>query len=206
MAMQPEKLTQDPQRGVNETRRGGRPRSAEADEAILEAACQLLAEVGFSRMSMERVARQAGVGKDTLYRRWPSKVALVRDGVLRTAVQAVPVPDTDDPRRDLAKYLTEVADFAKTTTFGAIVAGMVGEASRNGEVVSAFREFVGSRRRSAEILLRRAWEAEGSDSPDDVELELDLLLGPLYYRLLVSGAPVDADVFDALVTRLLNRK
>ena len=183
--------------------RAGRPRSREADEAILEAARQLIAEMGYSRMSMDQVARRAGVGKDTLYRRWPSKLVLVRDGILRSAMEAVPVPETDDPRRDLAVYLTRVAEFGSTTTFGSVVAGMVGEAYRNPELASAFQEWAGSRRNTVEALLRRVLRERSSDEPLDLEMELDLLLAPLYYRRLVSGAPVDGAMFDALIARLL---
>src|SRR5450759_603115 len=127
-------------RAGDPTTRAGRPRSRRADEAILEAGRQLVAEVGYSRMSMDQVARRAGVGKDTLYRRWPSKLVLVRDGILRSAMEAVPVPKTDDPRRDLVVYLTRVAEFGITTTFGSVVAGMVGEAYRNPELATAFQE------------------------------------------------------------------
>jgi AcrR family transcriptional regulator len=183
--------------------RPGRPRSRQADEAILEAGRQLVAEVGYSRMSMEQVARRAGVGKDTLYRRWPSKLVLVRDGILRSAMEAVPVPETDDPRRDLVMYLTRVAEFGITTTFGSVVAGMVGEAYRNPELATAFQEWAGSRRTTVEALLRRVLRRQGSDDLPDFEMEVDLLLAPLYYRRLVSGAPVDGDMFDALVARLL---
>ncbi len=186
-------------------RRGGRPRSPRADEAILDAGRQLLAEVGYCRMSMEQVARRAGVGKDTLYRRWPSKLALVRDGILRSAMEAVPVPDTDDPRQDLAVYLTRVDEFGSTTTFGSVVAGMVGEAYRNPEVATAFQEFAGSRRTTVEALLRRVLQEQGMDNPPGLEMEIDLLLAPLYYRRLVTGAPVDGGMFDALVARLLPR-
>ena len=160
-------------------------------------------------MSMERVARRAGVGKDTLYRRWPSKLALVRDGILRGAVGAVPLPETEDPRQDLVTYLTDVAEFADTTAFGSIVAGIVGEAYRNPELASAFHEFVGGRRRCVELLLDRIRgngsfeEGRGTEKGLDLELELDLLLAPLYYRRLVSGAQVDAAFFEALVDRLL---
>ena len=146
-------------------RRGGRPRSPRADEAILDAGRQLLAEVGYSRMSMDQVARRAGVGKDTLYRRWSSKLVLVRDGILRPAMEAVPVPDTDDPRRDLAVYLTRVDEFGSTTTFGSVVAGMVGEAYRNPELATAFQEFAGSRRKTVEALLRRVLQEQGVDTP-----------------------------------------
>ena len=183
--------------------RAGRPRSRQADEAILEAGRQLLAEVGYSRMSMDQVARRAGVGKDTLYRRWPSKLVLVRDGILRSALEAVPVPETDDPGRDLAVYLTRVAEFGTTTTFGSVVAGMVGEAYRNPELACAFQEWAGSRRQTVEELLCRVLRERGIDDTADLEMEVDLLLAPLYYRRLVSGAPVDGAMFDALVARLL---
>ena len=151
---------------------------------------------------MDEIARRAGVGKDTLYRRWPSKVALVRDGILRVAEDAILVPQGANPREDLVRYLTEVVEYATTTSFGRILAGIVGEASRNPELAEAYRQFSTSRRRTTGVLLRRVLDAQGSTRlDDDLELELDLLFAPLYYRLLVTGGSLDRAFVDMLVAR-----
>jgi AcrR family transcriptional regulator len=171
----------------------------------LEAARVLVARVGFDRMSMDEVARCAGVGKDTLYRRWPSKLALVRDGILRGAAEAVPLPESGDTRADLVGYLSGVVEYATGTSFGRIIAALVGEAFRNPDLAAAFREFAAYRRHAAGVLLLRALRSERAVIPDDCELEreLDLMFAQLYYRLLVTGEELDQTFVESIVNRSL---
>ena len=90
------------------TRRSpGRPRSAAAHQAILDATVQLLSEVGFAATTVEAVAARAGVGKATVYRRWPSKVPLVIDALDARAIEQVPIPRTGSVRGDLIEFLAE---------------------------------------------------------------------------------------------------
>jgi AcrR family transcriptional regulator len=187
-------------------RRIGRPRSLRADEAIQQAVLTLLAEMGYTGTSMDEVARRARVGKDTLYRRWPSKAALVREAISRMAEEQVRVRTSDDPRSDLVTYLNEIVQFTTAGSFGRIVAGLVGEASRNPELARAFQSFWDSRRRTAANLLLRARAAAGKAPVLDLELELDLLLAPIYYRLLLTGAPLDGDLVDKLVDKAISAR
>lgn len=184
-------------------RRAGRPRSQRADEAIYQAVLTLLAEAGFTGTSMDEVARRASVGKDTIYRRWPSKAALVRDAISRMAEEQVPVPDSGDPRADLTTYLNEIVQFTTAGGFGRIVAGLVGEASRNPQLAGAFHDFWSARRDTAASLLVRALEPADAGDAGDLELQLDLLLAPIYYRLLLSGGPLDEDLIERLVSRAI---
>jgi AcrR family transcriptional regulator len=174
--------------------RGGRPRSAAADEAILQAAMEILADAGFTGMSMEEVARRAGVGKDTLYRRYHSKVALVRGAVARMAAEEVRAPDTGSLDGDARAYLRSVVRLLTKSDFGPVVAGLVGEAFRNPELAVVFRAFWATRRKLAKEIVRPA----GGDDIDE-EVLVDLLVAPVYYRLLISGAPLSSAFVDRLV-------
>jgi AcrR family transcriptional regulator len=186
-----------PQRG------SGRPRSAASTQAILDATLALLAEQGFTGMSMDEIARRARAGKDTLYRRWPSKVALVIDAIDSLAVEQVLVPDTGELRQDLLSFVTDSIELLTTTDFGRIVAGLVGEGARNPEFAEAFHGFWASRRRAGRQVLERA-VARGDLRPDtNLELGLDLVIGPVFYRLLVSGAALDRGFASELVEHAL---
>jgi AcrR family transcriptional regulator len=177
----------------------GRPRSAESTRAILDATRALLAEHGFTAMSMDEVARRAHVGKDTLYRRWSSKVALVIDAIEPLADEHVSVPETGDLRQDLLVYVADIIELLTTTDYGLVVAGLVGEAARNPEFAEAFHGFWASRSRAGRQLLERA-AARGQLRPDvDAEFGIGLVLGPVFYRLLLSGSALDSGFAEALV-------
>jgi AcrR family transcriptional regulator len=187
---------------MSKSPRAGRPRSAAADEAILEATMQLLAEVGFTGMSMEEVARRAGVGKDTLYRRYHSKEALVRGTIARMAEQEVRVPDAESLDGDLRAFLRSVVRLLTRSDFGRVVAGLVGEASRNHELGVVFRAFWAARRKVTKEVALRAGSGRPAIDVDE-DLVVDLLLGPIYYRLLISGAPLSPAYIDRLVDAVI---
>ena len=176
----------------------GRPRSVEADEAILRATMDLLAEEGFTGMSMEEVARRAGVGKDTLYRRHRSKVELVRNAIARMAEQEVRLPHTGSHEEDVRVYLRSVVRLLTKSEFGLVVAGIVGESARNPELAQAFRAFWKVRRRTARKILIPPSEKRAA-TRIDAEVLIDLLVGAIWHRLLMSGASLDPRFIDELV-------
>lgn len=181
----------------------GRPRSAEADEAILAAAVELLAEVGYGALSMEGVAARAGVSKATLYRRWPGKPQLVTD-TLHAVVDRVPVPDTGAVRDDLVAMAGSISQALGDTPLGRVAAGMSGEFARNPELAEDFRRrFLLPRRRTVVDVLRRGIERGELRADLDLELVLDALAGALYYRAHVSGGDVDEHTATAVVDLLL---
>ncbi len=176
----------------------GRPRDPELDRAILRAARTVIAQKGFTGASMDEIARTAGVGKDTLYRRWRSKEQLVQHLLVELADEGVRVSDADDPGFALFLFLQDIVRLNRETDFGAIVAGVVGESARNADMALAFRSFWAERRLIAGRLVRHMVGPEHLD--DDVERILDHVLGPIYYRLLLTGDPItDEYLWDLIV-------
>jgi AcrR family transcriptional regulator len=178
----------------------GRPRSPEADEAIRVATLQLLAELGYGRMTMSGVAATAGVSTATLYRRWRSKVELVV-GVLKANNEQRPVPDTGSLDGDCRAILHGIVDAVRESpvSSGAIMAALVGELGRNAELADAYRTSLLAPRRAAIAgLLARAASRGELRADLDYELVNDLLAGGIYSRLLISGQPVTHHVADQL--------
>ena len=180
--------------------RRGRPRDPAVDRAILESAREVLARRGFTGTSMDEIARTAGVGKDTLYRRWRSKEVLVQHLLTVLAAENDPVPADDDPRYALFVFLQDVVRLNTRSDFGAILAGIVGESVRNPGLAAAFHRFWGERRRIAGSLVRRIVDPETSTR--EIDRILDHVLGPIYYRLLLSGDPIDDEYLWGLVITL----
>lgn len=180
------------------TRRRGRPRDPSRDRAILRAARTVIADRGFSGASMEEIANSAGVGKDTLYRRWPSKEQLATELVDTLAREAVrPAPLDPDPRLNLFLYLKDIVRLNAHSDFGALVAGIVGEAARNPAMADSFRAFWQRRRAVAATLVSDVVGPAVGDG--DLELLLDGLLAPVYYRLLLTGEPITDEYLWDLV-------
>ncbi len=180
------------------TPRRGRPRDPAIDRAILESARSVLARKGFTGTSMEEIAHTAGVGKDSLYRRWKSKEQLVQHLLSVLAAESVPVPAQDDPKYALFAFLQDIVRLNRRSDFGAIVAGIVGESARNPKLADGFRRFWEERRSIAAGIVRRIVDPETSDQ--EINVILDHLLGPIYYRILLTGAAIsDEYLWDLIV-------
>ncbi len=183
----------------------GRPRSAQADEAIVDATIALLTEEGFDRLSMDAVAARAGVGKATIYRRWPSKEALVIEAVAR---RTDPFPvETDGPIRDRLVQVLEGV-LAKTRTgVGKLLPCMVGASVTNPALAAHYRaEIIAPRRARVATIIQAGVDSGELRADLDVDLALDLLIGPLMYRVLVQDRPAEtadcARFVDALLAGL----
>jgi AcrR family transcriptional regulator len=181
----------------------GRPRDPERDRAIVEATLDLLAEEGYARLTIEAVAHRAGVGKPTLYRRWPSKAALVIDSLHATRGDDLPVHD-GPVRERLIAYVSQVIRKTRTQRGRQLMAGLIGELARDPELAAAMREaFVSKRRR---VLFRIFDDAiETGELPSDLDRHLaaDLLFGPIMLRALVTGEPLPERLAATLVDALL---
>lgn len=182
------------------TTRRGRPRDPLRDRAILDAARTVVADNGFTGASMDAIARHAGVGKDTLYRRWDSKEQLVQHLMTVLAAEGISGHSLgDDPRFELFVFLQDIVRLNTESDFGAIVAGVVGESARNPELAKGFHAFWAGRRRVAGKFVRHVVGSEPAD--DEIERLIDQLVGPIYYRLLLSGDPIsDEYLWDLIVT------
>jgi len=181
----------------------GRPRSPEADAAIRQATVDLLATEGYANLTMSGVATEAGVSTATLYRRWSSKLELVVD-VLAARAEEQPVPDTGSLEGDCRAIVHTLVDKARTTPSTPLLAGLVGEIPRNPELGEALRAtLIGPRRQAFNEVFARAAKRGELRKGVDAELAADLLFGPLYHRLLFTGAPVTAKVADELADLVL---
>jgi AcrR family transcriptional regulator len=171
--------------------RRGRPRSQEADQAIMAAAIQLLAERGLAGMSIEEVAARAGVAKTTIYRRWPSRGALALDAFLAEFQSQQPSPNTGTLRGDLLGALRAWIRSVTRTSAGPVVAGLIAEAQQDPELAAAWRERVVERlREQHKVLLNRAVERGEIAATTDQDVVLDLLFGAAYHRLLQGHRPL----------------
>lgn len=185
-----------------ETKGPGRPRSRRAHNAILEAALELLAEWGYDGLTMEGIAERAGVAKTTVYRRWST-----REEVLEAAserfVKEIGVPDTGSIRGDLLALL-QSARKVYSGLPGQVMPGLVAAMAQNPGLARKVRcGFLSDRRAALRGVLERGIE-RGELRPDiDVGVTLDLLGGPLMYRLLVTGEEVDTAMVREVVDTLL---
>jgi AcrR family transcriptional regulator len=183
----------------------GRPRSPRAERAILDATLELLASEGFDRLTVEGVAAAARVGKATIYRRWPSKLALVLAAVGELSAHPLPQLTTGRTRDDLVSLLRRIIEDLTGTIAGRILPGLVAESARSPELRGLLHDFWISRRGLMLAVLRQG-SARG-DLPHDVDHELiaDLLYGPVHYRFLISFAPVNPPLAEHLVDAVLAR-
>ncbi|MEU3343423.1 TetR/AcrR family transcriptional regulator [Streptomyces sp. NPDC006700] len=159
-------------------------------EAIRAAVFEELASVGYARMSIEGIARRAGVGKTAVYRRWRSKLHLVLDIVSALAVQGLPAPDTGSLEGDL-RLLYEVTSRALRHPIASqIIPDLQAEAARNPDIAEAMQKALRDGQESVASSILAAAERRGEISPGlDRDLALDLISGPLYWRAVVIRTP-----------------
>lgn len=186
-----------------EHRRPGRPRDAGADQAILEAAAAELAEVGFGALTVDAVAARAGVGKATIYRRWPRKEALLLDAA-SLVVEAPEPPDTGSLRGDLVALFLAAHRQKTQGPQDNLMAGLLAEACINHEMKALLGEYVTRRRASSAVVIERAIARGELPENVDSDLILDLLSGMLFYRTFFAGRAVDAASVGAAVDLVLD--
>jgi AcrR family transcriptional regulator len=185
-----------------EVHRGpGRPRDARADRAILDATLELAGTVGLGGLTMDAVAAKAGVSKATIYRRWSSKESLVLDAWMAVFTDDT-IPDTGTIEGDLTILMGGLRDNISKGLLARVLPQMVAASQVNEELAAAYRAFVAHRRRRTLVVLERAI-ARGELPPVDVDLVQDLLVGPLFYRTLMSGAVSDDDTVATVVKTVL---
>ncbi|MFF8971640.1 TetR/AcrR family transcriptional regulator [Streptomyces sp. NPDC014995] len=159
-------------------------------EAIRAAVFEELATVGYARMSIEGIARRAGVGKTAVYRRWRSKLHLVLDIVSAIAVQGLPAPETGSLEGDL-RVLYEVTSRAlRHPVASQIIPDLQAEAARNPEIAEAMQKTLRDGQEGVALKIVAAARQRGEVGEDlDRELALDLISGPLYWRSVVIRSP-----------------
>lgn len=169
-----------PSATANSRTRAGRPRREGLDQAILDAALDEMARVGYSRMSLESVARQAGTTKPTIYTRWPSKAA-VAAAALESLRQRTPRHPSGDVRADLIEELTLLRNGALRANGMMMLGAVLVEQHENPELLRLFRKHVVEPRRENLRRVLRAGREAGQLHPDaNIELAITMLVGSLY--------------------------
>jgi AcrR family transcriptional regulator len=181
-----------------------RRRNARAHQAILDATTQRLADVGYAALTIEGVAANAGVGKATVYRWWPTKGALVIEA-LRAALATPALVETGDVRQDLLTAIRRVVHTFARCPEGAVIPALAADLIRDPAMAEQFRAQIIRPRRSVVVDLLRRAAARGELPPEvDTELLVDVYASAVFYRVLVSGEPVTDSLAEQLVSLLLD--
>jgi AcrR family transcriptional regulator len=168
--------------------RGGRPRSDRAHRAILDAARELLVQDGFADLRLEHVAARAGVGKATIYRRWTSKEALALDLLMELAAPHLAIEDSGDTRGELLAAVTNAMRALTDTPFGPVIRALLSQIAINSSLGDPFRASVVQARRDEVGRVIARGIARGDLRPDvEPEVATELLVGPVYFRLMFGG-------------------
>lgn len=164
-------------------------------DAVLSAAGELMLEGGLGAATMEAIAARAGVSKRTLYKYWPSRGAVALEGFMRNAASSWSLPDDASAVEALTVLVVSAARLFAGTPAGPLMRSLIADAQAQDEIATAIREqWLRPRRAVAADLIRRGM-AEGEFRTDlDVEVTLDLLFAPVYYRLLLGHEPM-SDAF-----------
>jgi len=188
----------------------GRPRDPSADDRILAIAGRILLQKGIAELHIDEVAAEAGVARTTVYRRWPTKDHLAV-AVIADMQNEVPIePSDDDPATAITEWLNTIAAglnairHAGTTTTidprsAASVAELAAAAARHPDIGSQVREQFERRHQRAVRAIEHAVSIGRFPTTVDAEVLVDQLVGPLYYRVLITGKPVDPGYVDRLV-------
>jgi AcrR family transcriptional regulator len=184
-------------------RRPGRPRDPGYDETILDATLEILQQKGNAGLTIDGVAARTRVGRPTIYRRWPSKPALVIAALTRSAVLSR-TPDTGALREDLLAFEHEQVRLMELPASRRITAGLVADLVADPELAETYvGDYVGLRQSSVWEALQRGVE-RGELKPDaDFALIYDLMIGPLFMRSVVRGEPLGADMANQIVDLVL---
>jgi AcrR family transcriptional regulator len=180
-------------------------RSETSRQAILDAALDISRDEGYARLTVEGIAARAGVGKQTIYRWWPSKAAVLLEALdHQAATDAASFPDTDDLLDDLCTMVTIVARLQARETFRPHLTALLGESQHDPELRTALLErFIRPRRAPILARLRRGQEAGQLPAAVDVEAVLEMIFGALYHRLLLGTGPLDDDYAVLVVETIL---
>jgi AcrR family transcriptional regulator len=179
-------------------------RSDDVHEAILKAADALLAENGYLNVSIEAIAARAGAGKQTIYRWWSSKADLYMELYTVLANQVMTPTDTGSLVDDLRQIYRGLLTLFRSTGGGPALAGLIAEAQANPAFARRLFDELVTRRRAVWVeMLERACARGELPRTTDLNFAVDILSGPVWYRLLLGHAPLDDALADDLVRTLL---
>jgi AcrR family transcriptional regulator len=185
------------------TRNPGRPRSEQARRAVLDAAVGLIEESGYGRLTLDGIARRAGVSRQTVYRWWPGKAEIVLEALNDAASAIAPAPDSGSLETDLRTLLRRTIKGA-TGRNGRMLAALMAEAQLDEDFAESFRSgFLARRRRVLRDTLERGRARGEIGDSADLDFLVDLAFGTLWYRILSHHARLDRRFADQLTDTLL---
>ena len=182
------------------------PRVERSRQAILDATLQLLAQDGdVGSLTVEAVAARSGVAKTTIYRRWRDKWELALDAVMIDMLPRLDEPvDVGDTRKELLTFINSVVKMLATPPYGQAMQALVSQIATDPDLARVYREQVVEPRHAELTPVIKRGIARGDLRPDtDVRLIHELLVGPIFYRLLFSGAPLDRNLGRRIVDAIL---
>jgi len=185
--------------------RPGRPRSAQADDAILDAALDQFCDFGYDGLSVERVAASAGVAKTTIYRRYPTKLDLVMAALERAKEGARAPVGSGSLREDLLDMARSYHTMLVSASVGRAIPMMLASKARSDELAAAHAEFVRARRAPGYELIRQGIARGELAAEADPAMIADMLFGAIFTRVFVTGDPTGEEYLVALVDRILGR-
>jgi AcrR family transcriptional regulator len=176
---------------ANKKRAVGRPRSQASKQSILDATARLLEDTCLKNLAIECIAREAGVGKATIYRWWPNKAAIVIDAMFAAASSKSAFEKSTSASEAISKHLALFVAFLSGPQ-GRIVGQIIAEGQSDPDVLESFRRIFLMQRRAAVREILEFGMEQGEFSPDlDIELATDLIYGPVWFRLLAGHQPLD---------------
>jgi AcrR family transcriptional regulator len=183
--------------------RPGRKRSQASRQAILAAALELVGELGYGGLTIERIAGRSGTGKQTIYRWWPSKADVLLDALATKADLHVPVPDEGSYAADLRAFLAASFALGRKRPIVEVLRALMAEAQVDAEFGERFRTAFLQRRRDALVIILDRAQARG-DLPSGISpgTVCDIVFGTLWYRLLATRQPLDKRLIEELVSAL----
>jgi AcrR family transcriptional regulator len=183
-------------------RPGGRSRRVRA--AAIAATLAELAESGYAALSLERIARRAGVNPTSLYRRWGNRERLVLEAMLEQVAEHVSVPDTGSLRDDLLELARAAAANAARPEVAAMARAVAAQAPHDAELATANQAFWAERLALDGAIVERAIERGEIDLATDPTQVIEAVLGPIHLRRLLTGRPIDDTFLERTVDTVVN--
>ena len=184
-------------------RKSGRPRSSESRDSILESARKLLLHTSVREVSIEGIAKRAGVGKTTIYRWWPNKIAVVLDAILEKDVAGIDIVAGGSADDMLVRALERFMKFMKGRT-GQIVAGIFAEAQGNDEMLEVFqRHFMMNHVEILSNIIDQGKSTGVFRQELDTEMAVHMIYGTVFYRLMAQNQSLTPEFADHLVMEAL---
>jgi AcrR family transcriptional regulator len=176
----------------------GRPRSEESKAAILAATWELLKTTTLKDLSIEAIARESGVGKTTIYRWWPNKVAVVMDAFAQNVLSVTPFREGLSATEAIKVQMASLVQ-AFSGEYGRIVSQIIAEGQSDPDALANYRErFIYPRRAAVKAIIEQGIKSGEFNPNFDPEVAIDILYGPIYFRLLIGHLPLDWEFANQL--------